>query len=587
MDLTVLKKGLVLCLIAVCSIGLILAQDSLVVRPTESIAVQGENVTLTCHFERHNTSSSGDDRFWWLRPEHNFRFVRNEAVLLGSLQRERYSVQLNREAGTYSLIIRNVQLLDGGKFTCSHRRDRYGAAISSEVATLTVLAPPPGGYPLCPFFPKSNLILSPTKRVALTCPPLSFMNSRYDEERDQRNGNIYFNWGVLEGFILQNRTTLLSYSPGKVPQGGTFCMTDHQILGHFPDRCSLVQEADVTTVLIQPAGVHVRVGENMTFDCKVHGAIQGIQYEWGIPSNLPSERIQIIKEGSKVTLINIHETAKRLNPQSISCKVTLENGVLKQAVANVTVIDHHHENHRVRNDDDIRNIMTSPTENSDLGHPVNSQEEDQPSQKFSKLSFRDFVTNPEKMAIVIGPSLAVIVFFLCFYIMLKSAVNKKVTVMTPPRIITTPPSDSFNKKANTGRETPVHIPAFSRSYSDATSYRFSRNFDIHNSFQEDGCSSDALDRNVGNIPTVRRNSKRRDEQRMNASMPSLIYKSNTLPSKGKRHLDLPPPPNSFMDLPQEAARSDSYIEPHSVEWRPKRSVHFATMPSKQMKKVKK
>lgn len=573
-----------MCLVIIaCTLTVTSSQQSLLIEPKETIAVRGENITLTCHFATLNTSQS-DDRFWWLRPDHNFRFVRNEAVLLGSLQRERYSVRLDRDAGTYSLTIRKVQLLDGGKFMCSYRRDRAVDTFSSETATMTVLSPPPGGYPRCPYYTKSNLILSPSKRIALTCPKVDSWNVEPDTRQNQRSKNVYFSWGVLEGFLLQNGTSLLSYS-SRAPSGeGTFCMTDHPILGRYPDRCSLVHDAESAVVLIQPAGVHIRVGENMTFACKVNSAIEGVRYEWIIPSNLPSERIQINQEGSRITVINVQETEQKINPQSIGCTVTLEDGKQINALANVTVIPLHGRLH-VQSDRNVENVdlLAKGEDRVIPGRPTGDEEAPQ---KSPKNSFKEFVTNPEKMAIVFGPSLAVIIFFVLFYALLRFAVNKKVTVVQPPRIVTTSP-DAVRKQSNTSNpETAFQVPAFSRSYSDATSYRFSRNFDIHNSFQEGDIQTN-MDCGERNVPNVHHSTPRADP-RMNVSMPSLQYKSNTLPSsKSKRSQDLPPPPNSFIDLPHEVAKSSSYLELPSVDWRPKRSVHFAKTPPKQMKKVKK
>ncbi|XP_071484210.1 uncharacterized protein [Diadema antillarum] len=464
----------VVCLAIACNIGSSTGRLQWRMKPSEIIALQGNLVMLNCFVDGRNTTSPGEHKFWWYRPDRNIIVSKNLLITAHDPGSDRYSLLLDKYRGVYSLVIRNVSQNDGGLYQCLLKQSRNGPQEYSETASLTVLTPPSQGYTPCTVYKASNIILSPSGNRALQCPDVA--NTFWSDSTHSAppNETVYHSWTedkhVLHAFFLQNKTSLLSESNGA---DTAYCAVNSSMLQTSPNRCRLIPRPTSTTAAIFPPLIDIPSGATLNFTCSHHDSAKAIDYSWDLPTDLNVGGIKFMKNGEIVVLENMQgDWGHMLN---IVCRVTTEWGLKANATATVAFL---HKKISTTTEDTTTTIMQTTTE---VYGPVLPDETQKP-RGVSAVS----PPNPalKNISILIGPALGVIILFLLAVIfalcVTKHQTSSKQKIKLSPQIA---PSMEHHKavtlrssnKPSTNRNSRA-----SRRFSDSFTYRFSRDCEYEN-----------------------------------------------------------------------------------------------------------
>ena len=512
--------------------------------PKDIIALQGDTVMLNCIISGRNSTRS-EHKFWWYKPDRGQYISRNWALYVQEPHVSRFTVLLDKHLGVYSLVIRNVTEYDGGQYQCIFRQNDEQESFSS-LTTLTVLTPPPEGYPKCTTYPKSRLVLSPLETKTLHCPTPSA------EPNSKSNLTVYHVWthqkDLVHAFFLQNKTTLLSQAkPKGTPESKApvaYCtLDDPAILGPHPDRCRLLVTPQKTSARILPGEITARLGESVNYTCHSEDIAMVTDSSWQFSKPIPSVGLSVNDNGQVLSLEKLSRVESSVK---ITCMVRTEWGLTAEAMADLTTIASSAMNI-------VDNSTTVPsTGTSDNSSSVIDDESD--STKIAKIIPEEKNTM-KNIGFLIGPGLGVLLLFIgaillaCCIIKWKTK-GKKVrrgnfkTRDTPVTLRTV--TKNQNRNSST----------MSRRFSD--SYRYDGNHGVGNyeNFQTISAHQNSAflrgvssfqGQNGGPNSPLEANVKVHIEMpNLSASLPALnMYKVST---NGKD----PPPPPPLPEKPEDA-----------------------------------
>ena len=376
------------------------SQPTWTMEPPDIMALTGETVTLTCVVGNRTSPSRADQKLFWYQAEHAQRISRNMNVLVAGVDGSQFSVLFDRTLGTYTLVMTNVSQYHGGSYQCIYRDPISNVEYYSDLATLTVLVPPEGGYEQCKIYPQSKIILSPTRTRVLACEFPFPIEAEEGSLKLSKNKAVYHSWQeknsmVLHGFFLQNRTTLLSESGvlSGNPVSVKFCAVNSLVVSSFPGFCRLVPIMKNVVAVIDPPSLVASAGEDISLRCGSNDDSIIVDHTWEFRGIFPYDEFSVHEKGSIITVKNVGYTNGQVK---IVCHITTELGLRATAIANITT------NFDVYQTNKLGNMHEGRTEEpAKISYEPTVKEIDPTDYMLKNISF------------LVGPGVGVLLLFVC------------------------------------------------------------------------------------------------------------------------------------------------------------------------------